>query len=43
MHVKIRVRFSHVESHTGAFVSGLCGIMVEGLLMKVLVHGSSPV
>ncbi len=42
MYTEIRFGFSQVELHTVAFVSWLCGIMVEGLLMKVKVHGSSP-
>ena len=41
MYPEIRFGFSQVESHTSVFVVGLCGIMVEGLLMKVKVHGSS--
>ncbi len=43
MYTEIRLGFSQVESHTVAFVSELCGSLVEGLLMKVKINGSSPV
>ncbi len=43
MYTEIRLGLSQVESHPVAFLSELCGIVVEGLIMKVMVHGSSPV